>query len=255
MKKLNLVLAATLMLMLGCVQPVYADESPVVSNITEVSAEEKTAAFIEKYSGKMDELIELTKGDDYNQVTNKMRGFAYNEMLTNLPYDGFCYPTENGEGLKLFKDYMYCGTLVNGLAEGQGKMYRVANLKLMDHGMFVGSWHNDAPNGYGEEHSNGRSFSTVIKGNYVDWYQNGDMVSTIIYGSGSRTYRYHITDKFGDVIDTKVTSQHGNISVVAYAEDYPKSFLTLYDSGQTVLDHPIDDGIKKNSHGYYYTGL
>lgn len=265
MKKFRLALAASMILMLGCIQPVYADESPVISNVTEATPEEKAAAFIEKYSAKLDELIELTKSDDYSVVTDKMREFAYTDMVVNLPYSGFCYPTANGNGLKVFNDYLYCGNLVNGVADGNGKMYRVfVNQKTSRprFGVYIGAWSNDAPNGSGEEWQSQTwldGSKKVIKvhymGNFVNWYQDGDMVSEYYQNDGRRVYRYHVTDKIPDVIDTKVTRSDPHTPVSAYAEDYPSSFLTFYNTAQTVLGHPLDDGIKKNSHGYWNVGL
>lgn len=256
MKKRNL-LFSIMAFSLICIQPVYAEGSAVVFNVAEATPEGKAAAFTEKYSAKLDELIELIKGDDYSVVTDKMQEFSYTEMLTNLPYDGFCYPTVNGEGLKLFQDYLYCGSLANGVAEGQGKMYRVFPTIKPRFGMYVGNWSNDAPNGSGEEWSNcigdnGFKFRMHYIGNFIDWYQDGNMVAEVYFDGGRRTYRYHVTDKIADVIDTKVAKNDPRTPIIAYAEEKPSSYFSHYNTPQTVLWHPLDDGNLKNRRGLWY---
>ncbi|MCC8127129.1 MAG: hypothetical protein LIO92_07005 [Clostridiales bacterium] len=256
MKKAILI-ATILASALICI-PVQAEESTVIQSGA-LTQDEQTQAFLDAYSADLDALIELCNGDSYSAVTDYMVTIGYTNITDNLPYYGFCYPTTDGEGLKIMSDYLYYGTLVNGDADGQGKMYKADIPGQYNYGCFSGEWKNDAPNGYGEEQINttgnsGKEAIIHVAGNYVDWYQDGDMVIQYFKNNGCRTYKYHVTDKVADAIDTKVTS-HGNTAVIAYAEEKSSSFLTFYNSAQTVLHQAIDDGNSKNNHGYWNTGL
>lgn len=237
-----------MVLAVGFTQPIYAEETTAATEVSSLTPE----AFTAQYSDKMNELIELAKGDIYTLVTDKMKEDTYIQMVNDLPYDGFCYPVTNGDGLKIFKDYMYYGTLANGQAEGNGKMFRIySNTITPRYGMFTGNWHNDAPNGTGEEWSNcigdsGFKFRAHYMGDFVNWYQDGDMVAEIYFDGGRRTYRYHVTNKVADVIDMKKRKKGDTIPVIAYAEEKSASYLSFLNSAQTALWHPLDDGNLKN---------
>lgn len=239
----------------GFTQPIYAEETTATTEASVLTPE----AFTAQYSEQMDKLIELTKGNKGDDVLMYMYTSAYTELLNQLPYDGFCYPTSNGEGLKIFHDRTYYGNLVNGVAEGTGTVYKINVPGMWDRGYYTGQWKNDAPNGEGSEWASGegkskKRFRVMTSGNYVNWYQDGDMTVSYITDKGHRTYSYHVTDKVPDVIEKK-TIKGKELYIVAYAEESSKSFLTYYNTAQTVLHQPIDDGNRKNSHGFYYTGI
>lgn len=246
MKKFRLALAASMIMMLVCAHPVYAGE-----------VEDQ---FIETYRAELDELVQLANEKSYTLMTDEMGTPGYQDMKEHLPYEGFCYPAADGEGLKLRSDYLYYGTLVGSFAEGNGKMYRVnPSSAIMNAGCYIGEWKNDMPNGSGEEYSiadhGGGNITKFHKvGQYVDWYQDGDMMVEYYSDAQRRTYKYKVKDKVPVVIGTKHSSKRGDIPVVAWAEEYSKSFLTFYNTAQTVLYWNIDDGNRKNSYGYWNTG-
>lgn len=211
--------------------------------------------FLNTYRDYLDTLISYSQEDNNITVLTEMEKIKYEQLLVNLYGNTFCYPSDTGIGLKIQNNYLYYGELVNGKAEGHGKAYNANISKKRNaerYGYFVGEWHNDAPNGSGEEFSylnNGIS-TNHIKGNYVNWYQDGDMTCSHYSHNKVRTLHYTVVNKFPVAIDTKVNKQ-GTCTVVAYPEEQNGGYLTFYDTAQTAAHINISDGISKNAYGYW----
>lgn len=210
--------------------------------------------FLQSYRDYLDLLFILSQNENYISVLTEMEKQDYKNMVDSIPKGGYCYPTDNGIGLKIQNNYLFYGELINGLAQGNGIAYNVISKKknTARYGYYDGAWDNDAPNGYGIEliYSNNGKAVTNISGNYINWYQDGDMTSVYQFNNKIKTYHYKVANKFPIGIG-KARNSHGVCKVVAYPEENNGGYLTFYDTAQTAAHINIDDGIKKNSYGYW----
>lgn len=178
--------------------------------------------------------------------------------------DSICYPSENGIGLKFYRNdvYIYYGQLVNGKAEGKGKGYYKANTatsKGLEECYFDGTWSNDAPNGFGIEtrklldHTvNHYPMTLIISGNYTNWYENGNM--TRIYTSGktgeSRTFRYEAYNGLGVAIGQSWFAQ-GEHDVIANSEELgSKCQITFLETEQSALTRGAQSHLDSHRSGF-----
>lgn len=210
--------------------------------------------FLSQYRSYLDSLIFLSQSNNHVAVMSEMGETQYQETLKALPKQGYCYPYDNGVGIKIQDGYLYFGSLENGASNGNGIAYNSFwNNKRAGskYAYYSGEWKNDAPNGYGIEYSYSNVKGVVVytSGNYTDWYQDGDMTSIIDNNNKIKTYHYKVKDKFPVAIG-KLQNSGRSISVVSY-EETGSGYLTFYDTAQTAAHIAIDDGIKKNSYGYY----
>lgn len=218
-----------------------------------MTEEQKNEYFLSNWSQYLDQIATYIQSGNHMSVLAEMERTKYSNMIEALPHDKFVYLVDSGSGLQINKEYMYYGSLVNGMAEGEGTMYKTESGKTTRYGYFIGEWKGDAPNGYGDEYifwNNDAKMHTF--GNFVNWYQYGDMTS-IAYQTGKqqKTYNYKIVDKFPVGIGVTKNGNGVKCTVVAYPKENNGGFLTFYDSAQTVLRLNIDDGIRKNGYGYW----
>lgn len=221
------------------------------------SYEEREQAFLDVYKPYLESLLFLAQSSNHIGVMTEMEGDAYKDLLSAIPQREYCYPASEGAALKIQANYLYYGNLSEGKAKGSGTAYNTitkdSNTSARRYGYFSGMWDNDAPNGYGVEYfySNRPGVVTYISGNYINWYQDGDM-TTVMNNNNNliKTYYYKVVDKFPVGIGTAKNSR-GNCTVVAYPEENNGGYLTFYDTAQTAANIFIDDGIKKNSYGYW----
>lgn len=227
---------------------------------------EEKESFVSTYQRMLDETTALCANYTAKDVfwrTGAPGGIDFEEMQKELPYDGLCYPSENGIALKLYENgRIYYGEVVDGVPNGQGTLYAKRLPGQWIRGTYKGIWINGAPNGEGTENlsffdRDGKVRYLTITGVYTDWYQNGEMTVEFLNkesGSTKRTYEYTVVDKIPQVIDTKETDL-GEASIVASAKEKSNSFLTYFDTPQTVLHLAVDDGIKKNEYYFINTGI
>lgn len=249
----------------GTVQTKNVDEQPTKSiDTSEASSarqEETRAAFLSTYGEYLNKIASLAKENNHISVLNEMEKINYTKMVDALPSNEFCYMTDNSTGLKIRPDYLYYGSLTDGIANGSGNMY-ITYSKFSKctfrYGYFVGEWKDDAPNGKGEEHFYSNNSPNKIHniGNYVNWYQDGDMTS-IYYDNEQalqNTYKYKVIDKLPVGIDKKVNGRKEVCTVVAYPEENKsRAYLTFYDTAQSVLHYNLHDGNLANAYGYWRT--
>lgn len=220
-----------------------------------LSNEEKITEFTDSWKGYLEQLVILIQQNNHLSVLSEMEGIKYNSMIDRLPEDGFCYMINDNIGLKLCSKYLYYGNIVDGNANGTGNMYMIhKNYTKIRYGYFIGEWKNDMPNGQGEEFIYFKSGGYVHNtGKYIDWYQDGEMTSEYFESRGYHAiYHYIVKDKFPVGIGQTKNGRGEICTVVAYPEPDPSSgYLTFYDTAQTALYYPIDDGISKNARGYW----
>lgn len=217
---------------------------------------EREQAFLNTYKQYLDSLVFLGKSCNHIGVMTEMESETYKELLLAIPKDEYCYPGPDGMGLKIQKNHLYYGNLTGGMAKGNGIAYNSLGKKndtSVRYGYYSGMWDNNAPNGYGTEffYMNGSNGTTsYTSGNYVNWYQDGEMLTVNNRNNRIRTYHYTVVDKFPVGIGTK-NNKYGSCTVVAYPEEKISGYLTFYDTAQTAAHVDINDGIKKNAYGYW----
>ena len=121
-----------------------------------------------------EELIELDKSDEVNDIVQKMDSDRYIYLL---------YKTDiqSGTGIGIYKKgaehYFYCGDYSNGMRDGYGVYYETSQYD--GYNVFWGDWKDDAPNGQGKEikYSNvQKSFVYIMEsGNYTNGLSDGKM--------------------------------------------------------------------------------
>lgn len=230
-------------------------QNTVSAQEEEKPLEERQAEFTATWSEYIAKLSGYLQADKHIELLDEMGKTDYYMMLQQLPQDCYVHMLNDTTGIQIKRDYLYYGDLVNGLAEGNGTMYRIGNSSKngMKYGYFKGEWKNDAPNGRGEEHfyliKGARVHNT---GMYVNWYQDGDIEHITINEKGTRfTYHYKVVDKLPVVIDTRIEGNGKRCTVVAFPEEGGGGYLTFYDSAQTVLWLDIQDGNRKNLSGHW----
>ena len=222
------------------------------------SYEEREQAFLDIYKPYLESLLFLAQSSNHIGVMTEMESDTYKDLLSAIPQKEYCYPASEETALKIQATHLYYGNLSGGKAKGNGTAYNSLNKErdssTYRYGYYSGMWNNNAPNGYGVEYfySNRPGSVTYTSGNYVNWYQDGDM-TTVSNNSNKnliKTYHYKVVDKFPVSIGTEKSSRV-NCSVVAYPEENNGGFLTFYDTAQTAAHIAVDDGIRKNSYGYW----
>lgn len=216
---------------------------------------EREQVFLDSYKPYLDSLLFLAQSSNHLGIMTEMESDTYKGLVSSIPKDEYCYPASEGIALKIQDKYLYYGNLSGGIATGNGIAYnrfKKANDTSRRYGYYSGMWDNNAPNGYGVEYFYSNTSGAIIytSGNYVNWYQDGDMTTVINNNNKIKTYYYKVVDKFPVGIGT-TKNKRGNCTVVAYPEENNGGYLTFYDTAQTAANVSIDDGIRKNSYGYY----
>ena len=122
-----------------------------------------------------EELIELDKSDEVNDIVQKMDSDRYIYLL---------YKTDmqSGTGIGIYKKgaehYFYCGDYSNGMRDGYGVYYETSQYD--GYNVFWGDWKNDAPNGQGKEvkycdMSQENYYYITESGNYANGFSDGEM--------------------------------------------------------------------------------
>lgn len=199
--------------------------------------------FTDLYDDYLSVLISYMQQENFDLILEEMKKPAYNKMFYAIPQEPFVKMDSDTKGLKIYVDYLYYGDLKDGIEEGIGTMYRIDISDNQDCGYFTGKWHEGAPNGYGEERiylTNGNLI--VNTGNYVDWYQDGDMTSVFCLADSDnrKTFHYKVVDRFPVNIDTR-QNKKGICGIVAFPEEGGENtYLTFYDTAQTALHRSIN---------------
>lgn len=227
--------------------------SVIVSGADEKSTEEKISNFLSTWNEYLAILANYIQENNHITLLNEMESAGYHMMIHQLPQESFVYMLDENTGIQIHSDYLYYGSIINGLAEGLGNMYKINETsQTLKYGYFIGEWRNNAPNGQGEEHMyTKKGYKIHNMGNYVDWYQDGDMTSIEYKDDTRKTFHYKVVDKLPVGIDTRINGKGNRCTVVAFPEENVSGYLTFYDSAQTVLHQSIDDGNRKNNFGYW----
>ncbi len=215
------------------------------------------ADFKQEYCRYFDSLIAYAQNEDYKNVLLEMDGNQYKEIIFSLIYEGYCYPTKTGKGIKIQSNYLYFGDLVDGKAEGNGIAFNIPKKeKNPYYAYYSGEWHNDMPNGSGIERFYDKNYKLTVEnsGSYVDWYQDGNMISKHFYYNITSTYEYKVVDKIPVSIG-KTFNKSGYVDVVAWAKENDKGYLTFYNTPQTAAQINNNDGIRKNAYGYWLRNI
>lgn len=200
--------------------------------------------FVSKYGNFIKDFSKYVQVNDPLSVLKVMGKSTYARMIDVLPTESFVKMVSDTKGIYICKEHLYYGDIKDGKAEGNGMMYR--RMKKNWYGYFTGEWHNGAPNGPGEEriYKNGNWIVNI--GNYVDWYQDGDMTSILYLNreqNNQRTFRFSVVNRIPILIDC-------DHSIVAFAEENPNAYVTFYGIPQPVLSDTINNNGERN--GYYY---
>ena len=192
--------------------------------------------------------------------------FTVADKLVGYPFEGeyITYQTATGKYIQVRKriaggNYkcVYYGDMDGSSLSGQGTLYRSYMTSKGDktYAMYRGVWLNGAPNGYGEEYRRGAKDANApirLHGNYLNWYQNGEMTSNYVYRGEHYTYHYNVVDGIPVPVGQEVCASGFMCNVVAYPEEGGTGFLTFYDTVQTAaLIKPEGETRKANSYGYH----
>lgn len=116
-----------------------------------------------KYAALLSEVQERIIAEEYDQVTELVKGPEFQDMTASLQVDQSYYVGErnqNGERSGLgtavysgyYGSYYYYGSWIQGKKSGYGKaIFPDSSSPDIPYTVFVGEWANDLPNGEGEE--------------------------------------------------------------------------------------------------------
>ena len=115
--------------------------------------------------------------------------------------------------------------------EGYGTEYKLFNTtpsSEYDYAVFRGEWHNDAPNGPGSEYRHGKvgRDSVRIAGNYIDWYEDGEMIRD--YSEKGLKFIYNVVNR----MPVSIEADDIVASAVSNGQKY---YLHMYNIVQTAL--------------------
>ena len=193
------------------------------------------------HKAELDLLIAYIQANDDVNAVQEIR-----KMTSGITVARFKYIREDGVGLYGYNltnnnnnpCNVYCGGLIESKREnvlcdreGAGKQYRI-NItnpsSNYDYLVFRGEWHNDSPNGPGNEYRHDKTGKDDLRisGNYVDWYEDGTM--TRHYDEKDLTFTYTVTNRQPVTIE-------GEDIVATTHKNGEKYNLHLYNCVQTAL--------------------
>lgn len=197
--------------------------------------------------------------------------FVLADKLLENPFEGenITYQATTGKFIQVKKKIagrnckcVYYGEMNGPLISGQGTLYRSyestsnsSGDKSLSYTLYRGAWQNGAPNGYGEEYhrpAKDANNTTHIRGNYLNWYQSGEMTSNYIYHGEHYTYHYNVVDGIPVPVGQAICASGVICNVAAYPEEGGTGFVTFYDSVQTAAKiKPEGETRKANAIGYH----
>ena len=240
---------------------------PSQSQVNSLSTEE----WITKYKVELDEAVVKLAGSGVMK-TKLDEGIEALQSLTKsaVPNGRVEYKTGDKSliiidlGRNKYDKYLYYGEAVEGIRSGEGTMYRLtinSSKGIPIKAAYKGHWENDAPNGWGEEYkkfidpkkNNEETGFITVSGNYVNWYEEGEMKTTEWQASknGRREFTYKAINGVPQTIGT-VTNQGKPLEIVAYPSSGGSGYLTFYGTAQTACLYDTGDGRRKNSYGYWW---
>ena len=203
--------------------------------------DKESEEWVNQHKAQLDLIIAyINASDDENAVR------AIRDLLKDIPVRRFKYDTGNNYGIYAWslKDSnsvaprFYYGSFVDSKTEGVlcdregfGTEYRIFDTNpssKYDYVVFRGEWHNDAPNGSGGEYRHDKMGidNLKISGNYVDWYEDGEM--TRHYTAKGLTFTYNVVNRMP-------VSVGANGIVASDVSGGEKYYLHLNDTVQTAL--------------------